>query len=449
MKTWSTNIQLIFCLSAFAVLMTIGWNEFLYNQYPQLCASTDFSPVSRCVTINDMPHVKPNIDFETTNNTVSHSFQEVIKSEPIEKVFDVPLTKNELIKNAQAEPSFHGIDEPVVASWYPQFFSTNMTRLLNRGANFITPISGCMIASWVVTTGARPKALECHELTHEHQVLQGKEHLVQEFDTIYVAAKGLAYFSERILPRITAPGVVVIAGQYNRLLGALDADWEQHFLPLYANPKVIKIFCHSAIEYARQDHPKLEPFPFGFQHEDYEKKKPSPLDVYREVFFQHLELPEKTNDIFISFLRVRNKPNRKQIPIGPPLPLKEYYNQIAKSKFILSPNGDRPECYRHYEAIGLGTIPITELDPHHYRHLRDAPVVYNTSTWTLNGTTALQLLGLKEHPIVNRNMVFEEYWMEYVERVVGHPLRWWDRHQKKQSFLMDFYVTDVMSNAFR
>jgi len=50
-------------------------------------------------------------------------------------------------------------------------------------------------------------------LSHEHEVLEGKEHLVQAYDTIYVPIKSLAHFSEQILPKIKAL-VVVIAGQY-------------------------------------------------------------------------------------------------------------------------------------------------------------------------------------------------------------------------------------------
>jgi len=76
----------------------------------------------------------------------------------------------------------------------------------------------------------------------------------------------------------------------------------------------------------------------------------------------------------------------------------------------LTPNGDQPECYWHYEAIELGIIPITELDVHHLRD--DAQVLYNTSTWNLNGTIMLQLLGLEDHPIINRNILLDEYWME-------------------------------------
>jgi len=224
----------------------------------------------------------------------------------------------------------------------------------------------------------------------------------------------------------------------------LHADWDKQFQPLYANPKVVKIFCHNAIEYAYQDHPKLEPFPFGLQHRQYSFQPPTPVEIFREAFFRHLTLPEKTTDIFMGYLETSWNPKRQGLPTGTKLPLADYYEEIAKSRFILSPNGDRPECYRHYEAIGLGTIPITQLDPYHYRHLKDAPVIYNTSTWTaLNGTTALQLLGLQDYPTVNRNMIFEEYWMEYVERVVGRPLRWWDQNTKRRSFLQAFEMDET------
>jgi len=86
----------------------------------------------------------------------------------------------------------------------------------------------------------------------------------------------------------------------------------------------------------------------------------------------------------------------------------------------------------------LGAIPITELDPHHYRHLKDAPIVYNNKNWNLNGSEYLALMGLEEFPTVNRNMVFEEYWMEYIERIVGGLLRWWDRNVNETKLLREF-----------
>ena len=46
-----------------------------------------------------------------------------------------------------------------------------------------------------------------------------------------------------------------------------------------------------------------------------------------------------------------------------PLQAREYYKKIAGTRFMISPHGDRPDCYRHWESIGLGAIPIANIDP--------------------------------------------------------------------------------------
>ena len=75
--------------------------------------------------------------------------------------------------------------------------------------------------------------------------------------------------------------------------------------------------------------------------------------------------------------------------------------------------------YIDAEAIGMGTKPITELDPYLYRHF-GSNVVYNTSDWNL---TALNMT-LDPHPSVNRNLVREAYWMEWANSEAGVGLTW-------------------------
>jgi hypothetical protein len=101
---------------------------------------------------------------------------------------------------------------------------------------------------------------------------------------------------------------------------------------------------------------------------------------------------------------------------------------MHESNYIISPDGDRPECYRHYEAIGLGTMPITQLHPHLYRHL-SGNVVFNE---TKRNMTELETT-LPRDPKVNQRLLYEEYWMEYVDRVVGRPMRWWDSSRETRS----------------
>jgi hypothetical protein len=40
----------------------------------------------------------------------------------------------------------------------------------------------------------------------------------------------------------------------------------------------------------------------------------------------------------------------------------DYYARIGQTKFLISPRDDRPDTYRHWEAIALGAIPIANID---------------------------------------------------------------------------------------
>jgi hypothetical protein len=40
----------------------------------------------------------------------------------------------------------------------------------------------------------------------------------------------------------------------------------------------------------------------------------------------------------------------------------DFYEKLSEAKYVISPIGDREDCYRHYEAIGLGTIPISNVN---------------------------------------------------------------------------------------
>ncbi len=101
----------------------------------------------------------------------------------------------------------------------------------------------------------------------------------------------------------------------------------------------------------------------------------------------------------------------RKSPKGPSLTPDKFYQKIQESHYILSPNGDRPECYRHYEALGLGTVPLSQVDPVSFRHFEGSGLVFNNTVWRFE--TLMETLD--SHPIVNRNLVLEEYWMECVD----------------------------------
>lgn len=85
-----------------------------------------------------------------------------------------------------------------------------------------------------------------------------------------------------------------------------------------------------------------------------------------------------------------------------------YLQNIAKSKYVLSPHGDFPDCFRHYEAMYLSAIPITIRHPKLY-FLEDMPVLLLNSWDELSE----ELLNSSYETILNksREKLDINYWL--------------------------------------
>lgn len=213
-------------------------------------------------------------------------------------------------------------------------FSSNFTRMVyERGANFLTPYSGCVIASWFVNTyeGANLKEIECNPKVNPTLNIQNTSirdldlnlDRVKTNDTIYVPLGTLDHFVYNLLPNITAD-VVVITGK-SHLLKRKQARRKlpDVFSRLYNNIHVLKVLCMSPSIHAPVKHKKLTSFPYGVNGNPFFSKKmrdkTPPLKWFTEEFFKHLELPQKTQDIFVPYVSLTNK-KRQSMPRGPKLP---------------------------------------------------------------------------------------------------------------------------------
>ena len=78
------------------------------------------------------------------------------------------------------------------------------------------------------------------------------------------------------------------------------------------------------------------------------------------------------------------------------------------------------------------------MNPIFVWHLKGS-AIYNNLNWEID---YLQDTLLKYKISANSNMIFEEYWMEYMEKEVKRgPLIWWDRHAHQRSPL-DQFITN-------
>ncbi len=341
--------------------------------------------------------------------------------------------------------SFEIVDLPFEQkrSWNPRRFSDNVTLNINRGMNIINIWSGHQMTAWVYD-GEKPITGRNERRWikgPQEKLLRTKDDTkrMEPGDTLYVSHSKLQEWTEDFLPHIETDFVLVNTPfpmdfrTMEDFVGTIASNITDH-------PNMMGWFCTNIGIYAyaggKQYHPKVHPFPLGLKDDMGSRAFQNPISAYRQVFLDSLHNTiTKTRKVYAGPLSITTD-DRKHIPRSKKLQFGQYAREIAKSKYVLSPNGVRPDCHRNYEAIGLGAIPITELDPFLYRHLKEGPVVYENTNW--NMTWFDETLPEPDPNTVNRNLVFEEYWMEYIERAVGRPLQWWDKLKSEKSQLVDF-----------
>lgn len=359
-----------------------------------------------------------------------------------------------------------------------------------RGGGILTTHTACRISLWIwySTEGGSGKRKPskkkmgqvCDDIRHHgqrigHRLLDAT--LLRPNDTIFVPFTSLDDFVNAVLSQLTVD-VVLISGHPFNVRPPSSTLIQQ----LIHHPHVVAWFCQNLPKYGGTDpyHNKVYPFPYGLNEKE-NKLGWMTLPAYKRVLFEGLnstvraalsnedvtELDdideEGIHTMMLNDTRSKRyyDDNKKSIFIyaGPLKAVEakamaksgvedtssgrkdipgthsktqykkerlvpyDYFTQIAKSRYILSPDGDRPECFRHYEALGLGSVPITELDPVLFRHLHEGPIIYNNHVWD---TQVLQHT-LDPYPNVNRNLIREDYWLEWVERQVGRRLTWSDR----------------------
>lgn len=169
---------------------------------------------------------------------------------------------------------------------------------------------------------------------------------IQDYDIIQCQLKFFSHFVMNILPAIDKKVVLITSGfEYYPFARTELTDI------VLNHPNVVLWISTNPIYEASE---KYMPFPIGFS--------PFNLSVYTNILL-NTEIT-KTDDFTHMHLSQTN-PCRDLLPKGNKYPAEEFYDNIQKSRFMISPIGDRDDCYRHYECIGLKTIPISNVSKYY------------------------------------------------------------------------------------
>ena len=90
-----------------------------------------------------------------------------------------------------------------------------------------------------------------------------------------------------------------------------------------------------------------------------------------------LAVPPRNGTMFLSFINKANHYSRIHVPQGTSLPnAGDFYDRLAVSQYVSSPRGDRPDCFRHLEAIGLGCVPISNIPWFFFKDLYGSSMLF-------------------------------------------------------------------------
>ena len=273
--------------------------------------------------------------------------------------------------------------------------------------NIITPFTGYYISNYYIgneiisynlpnTTSINLLNNDCDDIIIE------KLNKINNNDIIYVQYNFFDIFIN-ILKNINKK-IILLTGQW-QLPKLLKSDKTDDLLN---NDKILLWFSQNPI----YDNKKYFPFPYGINY-GYELDNPS-IRIYSKYLVNNYKNNFDKN-IIISNLPMNYITNicRNVFVQLNYIDYETFCNKLIKSKFILSPIGDRDDCYRHWEAIGFDTMPISNVG-NLYKPLFNDNMYYVDNTLEM-----LKIFDNQDHynnlyKNVNKDLITVEYWKDFI-----------------------------------
>jgi hypothetical protein len=88
-----------------------------------------------------------------------------------------------------------------------------------------------------------------------------------------------------------------------------------------------------------------------------------------------------------------------------------FLNRISTTKFLISTGGDRDDCYRHYESIGLGAVPVSNI---RYKEIFGNNMIYSDADEMVEMVTSGKVPYRYNKP--NRDIITVQYWKHEINK---------------------------------
>jgi hypothetical protein len=149
------------------------------------------------------------------------------------------------------------------------------------------------------------------------------------------------------------------------------------------------------------------------------------LFVYDQIREPEPSFPSKKHEIFSSF-KISTNPRERE-PLAKllsqsrfgfaqeRLPIKEFRKGILDAKFVISPPGNGPDCYRTWESIYLGSVPIV-LKNSLADSLHTELPIWAVDSWEEALDASSDALDQKYEELIHRarDKAYFPYWLKMI-----------------------------------
>jgi hypothetical protein len=263
-----------------------------------------------------------------------------------------------------------------------------------RITKIINPFSLCYLCNYYLGD-------ECDKcsipLPPDKKELLTNLELIKDYEIIHVEFNYFCLFCNEILDKIDKK-IILTTGQW-------------HGGPGFTNDLIIKILEHPNILLWVSQNPictsneKYMGFPYGIHHNH--------LESLVHILLEHKSI--KTKEVTHLFTHITHS-SRKLLPVVPEINLYDFFIKIAESKYLISPVGDRPDTYRHYESIALGAIPVSNINKELYECIFENNMYYTTIEEMVIAISNNSISGEYFEP--NKDLICFDYYKDKVlERI--------------------------------
>jgi hypothetical protein len=276
---------------------------------------------------------------------------------------------------------------------------------------FVTPIAPYFICTHFISTEVHDtnKYIGINLDLKANDLIKHKNYNdIKNFDIIQIQVDLFDFFHDEILPIIIKNNVKVII---------ITSQW--HLPQIEQSTKTDNVLNKSNIilwisQNLIYKHEKYMAFPYGICH----------LSIYDYVNFMNSHNTDKTVKLLNQRANVhQHLPEnhiRRKFEIfgnnsGAQLNYTDFLTKISQSDFVISTAGDRDDCYRHYECIGLHAIPVSNIGVG-YKDIFGDDMIYSTAEEMIQMIDENAVKYTYTKP--NRDILKISYWVSKIKQKI-------------------------------